>query len=68
VIYFWSFYIVVLFILLNMFISIIMEAAEEVKDSLRLHNQQVFTGSSLPVDGDSLEPYAHFIVAIKTSP
>ncbi len=30
VIFFWSFYIVVLFILLNMFISIIMEAAEEV--------------------------------------
>ena len=30
VIYFWTFYITVTFVLLNMFISIIMEAAEEV--------------------------------------
>ncbi len=30
VIYFWTFYIVVTFVILNMFISIIMEAAEEV--------------------------------------
>jgi hypothetical protein len=47
VIYFWTFYIVVLFILLNMFISIIMQAAEEVRapilTQLSKHNHSPIT-------------------------
>ena len=47
VIYFWTFYIVVLFILLNMFISIIMQAAEEVSAASRAVSHSPATSARL---------------------